>query len=46
MTKEEKIKKAADAAVFTWKRDDICAGSAMHGLKQVFELIGINILPN
>jgi len=39
MTKKEIIQKAVDAAVFAQKRDDICARSAMYGLKQVFDFI-------
>ena len=39
MTREEKIKKAVDAAVEAQIRDDICARSAMYGLKQVFDWI-------
>lgn len=39
MTREELIKKAVDAAVEAQIRDDICARSAMYGLKQVFDFI-------
>lgn len=39
MTKDERIKKAVDAAVEAQIRDDICARSAMYGLKQVFDFI-------
>ncbi|MCD8017654.1 MAG: C-GCAxxG-C-C family protein [Oscillospiraceae bacterium] len=39
MTKEEKIEKAVSAAVEAQIRDDICARSAMYGLKQVFDFI-------
>ena len=39
MTREEKIKRAVDAAVEAQIRDDICARSAMYGLKQVFDWI-------
>jgi len=42
MTREEKAaltKKAVDAAVEAQIRDDICARSAMYGLKQIFDFI-------
>jgi len=39
MTREELIQKAVDAAVEAQIRDDICARSAMYGLKQVFDFI-------
>ena len=39
MTREELIQKAVDAAVEAQIRDDICARSAMYGLKQVFDYI-------
>ena len=39
MTREELIQKAVDAAVEAQIRDDICARSAMHGLRQVFDYI-------
>ena len=39
MTREEKIKTAVDAAVAAQIRDDICARSAMYGLKQIFDWI-------
>ena len=39
MTREELIQKAVDAAVEAQIRDDICARSALYGLKQVFDYI-------
>ena len=39
MNREETIQKAVDTAVEAQIRDDICARSAMYGLKQVFDWI-------
>ncbi len=43
MTKEEKIQLAVDAAMEAQIRDDICARSAMHGLRQIFDFIPVEL---